>query len=81
MNKCHIRSHVLYLVRLQMAYEVPFDVLGQGFVFHGHLLYLAFSEDALASFVGILQGFYGMELRYGYQAHSFGQSLADGLDF
>ena len=54
MDEGHIRSHVLDFVGLQMADEVPFDVLGKGFVLHGHFLHLRFSEDALSSVVGFL---------------------------
>ena len=81
MNEGDIRSHVLDLVGLQVSDEMPFDVLREDFVLHGHFLYLAFSEYTLATLVCLLEGFYGVELRYGYQAYAFGKFCLDALDF
>ena len=42
-------------------------------VFEGHFLHLAFAEDALPRPVGFQDGFLGVELADGHQAHALGQ--------
>ena len=81
MDEGHIRSHVLDLVRLQMADEMPLDVLREDFVFLCHLLHLAFAEDALSGIVSLLESFDGVVLRYSHQTDAFGKLRLDAMYF
>ena len=51
------RCNVLYLVALQMTYEVPSDVVGQFLMLDYKVLRLALTEFAVSCVIGGLDGF------------------------
>ena len=65
----------LYLVGLQVPDHVPFDVLGQRFVFCGQLLRPALAEDALSYGVSLFDEGRGVRFGYGHQRDAFWQCL------
>ena len=65
----------LYLVGLQVPDHVPFDVLGQRFVFCSQLLRPALAEDALSCGVSLFDEGRGVRFGYGHQRDAFGQCL------
>ena len=61
------RGNVFYLVALQWADKMPFDVTGQYFLFSCQFLGPAFTKYTLSRIVGFLQCLDGMELGDRYQ--------------
>ena len=61
------RGNVFYLVALQWADKMPFDVTGQDFLFSCQFLGPAFTKYTLSRIVGFLQCLDGMELGDRYQ--------------
>ena len=77
MNEADERGDVLHFVGLQVPNEVPFDVLGQGFVLLHHFLHMTFAEDALSCIVGFLYHLCWMILADGHESDFGGQRLLD----
>ena len=68
-----IGRDIFHLVCLQVADEVPLDVLRQGLHLLSQLLLVALAEDALSRLVGRQNILVGMILADGHQLHPLGQ--------
>lgn len=53
LNHRYVWGDILHFVRLQMAYEMPLYVIGQGFMFGRKLPLMTFSKDALTFIIGV----------------------------
>ena len=79
MNHAYVGGDVLYLVCLQVPYEVPFYVVGQYGAFLLEFLDMAFPEYPLAGIVGFLYHFRRMVLAHGTKPDTFRQAASDLL--
>ena len=79
MNQAYVGGDVLYLVCLQVPYEVPFYVVGQYGVFLLEFLDMAFAEYPLAGIVGFLYHLRRMVLAHGTKPDTFRQTACDLL--
>ena len=70
------RGDVFDLVGLQVADQVPLDVLGQGFVFFAQFLRAALAENAVAGVVGRADRLRRVGFRHGDQLHPLGKRRA-----
>ena len=72
-TKGNERDDVFDFVGLQVADEVPLDVLRQCLMLVAHLKGMVFAENALSGVVGFLQVADRLGLADGYQSHAFWQ--------
>jgi hypothetical protein len=79
MNQAYVGRYVLYLVCLQVPYEVPFYVLWQYGLFLPEFLHVAFAKDALSGIVCLLYHLGRMVLAHGTQLHPLRQGAEYGL--
>ena len=68
-----IGRDIFHLVRLQVADEVPLDVLWQRLHLLAQLLLMALAKDPLSRLVGRQDVLVGMILADGHQLHPLGQ--------
>ena len=74
LDKVNVRKDHLELVGLEVAYEVPLNVLWHLGHLGGQFLGAVFTKDALTGIIGFHEPFYRMELGHGHKLHPLGQS-------
>ena len=79
MDEADERCDVLDLVRLQVADEVPLNVLGQHLVLRNQFLHMALPEDALTAIVGFLNERGRMVLADSNKTDTLWQRLQDAI--
>ena len=77
LNQVYKRHNLTDLIRLQMANEMPANVLRHLLVFPYEFLHPTLAEIAFARFIRLHQALHRMELRNANQSHAFGKCTAD----
>src|SRR5258708_12294031 len=75
MNERNKRGDLFHFVGLQVADQMPFNIVRQQGLFSTHFLHLVFSENTLSSVIRFFDFFNRMSLAYSYQPANLTRQL------
>ena len=79
-DEVHKGCNIFYFIALQVSYEMPADVGGQGLLFLGEVLCLTFPKMALAGVVCGLYSLYRVVFGHSYERNPRGEGCAHGCN-